>query len=268
MSNLSDVHTVEELVEFISAFIETVPTQNDYDNLRNQMLTKDVVGALVAKLVYRTEFKDALSAMASKADVIQRVASKAEQGDVLNGMVRKADRSALYALEAKVNKLFPYEIVDNITARDRIAVSNRNKVVLVLDATADPQLSSDSRGAMYGWSSSQARWLMLSEIKFNGDQIKYNAVLGRPSSSANDIDTTVNIILTNVSIFRKIREIYAQMHAHGSTVVQIDNAVEKAHDHTSVPEVFSVADTDLIPLVRDGQLVNVKASVLKSYLGG
>ena len=40
MSNLSDVHTVEELVEFISAFIETVPTQNDYDNLRNQMLIK------------------------------------------------------------------------------------------------------------------------------------------------------------------------------------------------------------------------------------
>ncbi len=268
MGNLSDVHTVEELVEFISAFMETVPSQNDLDNLRNQMLTKDVLGALVAKLVYRTEFRDALGAMASKADVIQRVASKAEQSDVLNGMVRKADRSAFYALEAKINKLFPFEIVDDITARDKIPVASRTKVVLVLDATADPQQSAESTGAMYGWSASQARWIKLSEITYNGDQIKYNAILGRPSSSAKEIDTVVSTIMTNISAFRKIREIFAVMHTHESSVAQIEDAVSIAHDHENVPEVFSVLDTDLIPVIRDGQLVNVKASVLKSYLRG
>ncbi len=268
MSNLSDVHTVEELVEFISEFIQTVPTQNDYDNLKNQMLTKDVLGALVAKLVYRSEFSEALSAMAKKSDVIQQVASKAEQSDVLSGMVRKADRSSVYALEAKVNRLFPYEIVDNITERNRIPEADRSKIVMVLDASADPQLSNEATGAMYGWSKTQSRWILLSEIKYTGDQIKYNAILGRPSSSAQEIDTVVNIVQTNASIFRKIREIFTSMHIHGATPAQIDNAVDKAHSHIDIPEVFNVVNTDMITLIRDGQLVNVKASVLKSYLEG
>ena len=266
MNNLSDIHTVEGLVEFLSEFIETVPTRTEVNGLREDMLTKEVVGALISKLVYRTEFNEALSAKASKADLIQIGAAKAEQSDVLNGMFRKADRTALYALEAKVNRLFPYQIVDNITERNKIRESDRTKIVVVLNATDDPALSNESTGAMYGGSVTETKWVLLSEIKYNAEQISYNAILGKPQATAAEIDEVVTKVLSLATPLNALTNIHAAMHVHDSSLSQIESAVNFSHSHANLPEVADLAGYDLITVCRNGNLVNVKASALKAYL--
>lgn len=268
MSDLASIQTVDELVTFISSFIATVPTQEYVDQELDKKLSKEALGELIAKLVYRTEFKDAISAKASRSELLQAVASKAEQSDVSTGIARKANLNSLYSLEAKVNRLFPYQIVDTIADRNNILASERSKLVVVLDATADPQLSSNANGAIYGWSKNRQKWIMQSEIRLNGDQISYNRILGKPTVSAVEIDTAVGTVITNIGLMRRIREVFSNMHQHVSSPLAIDSAVEKSHDHTGFPEIFNIADTDLITLVRGGQMVNVKASVLKNYLKG
>ena len=266
MGDLSAITNVQELVEFLSDFLEKVPTQEYVDQQLDKKVGVETLSALIPKLVSRIDFDQRMSAKANKSDLILAVAGKADRNEVSSGIARKANISALYCLESKVNKIFPFKTVENIDERNALTGDDLDKVVLVVDATADPKLSADSNGALYMYSKARKSWLMESEIKYNENQISYNRILGKPISSAAEIDIVVAAILEKIEYVRKLHEIYTKMHAHNSTLQDIDSAVAEKHSHQTAMEIMDIDDGDLIPVIRDGVLVNVKALTLKAYI--
>lgn len=266
MSDLSAVTNVQELVEFLSDFFEKVPTQEYVDQQLDKKVGIETLSALIPKMVSRIDFDQRMSAKANKSDLILAVAGKADRNEVSSGIARKANLSALYSLESKVNKIFPFKTVENIDERNALSGDDLDKVILVIDATADPKLSVESNGALYMYSKARKIWVMESEIKYNVEHISYNKVLGRPTSSAAEIDIVVAAVLEKIEYVRKLHEIYTKMHAHNSTVQEIDSAVTEKHSHQTAMEIMDVDDNDMIPVIRDGVLVNVKAHVLKAYI--
>ena len=265
MSDLASITTVQELVEFLSDFLEKVPTQEYVDQQLDKKVGVETLSALIPKLVSRVDFDQRMSAKANKADLILAVSGKADRNEVSSGIARKANLSALYSLEAKMNKLFPFKTVENIAERNALVGEDLDKVVLVIDATDDNKLSADSNGALYMYSRARNIWVLESEIKYSENQISYNRVLGKPTSSASEIDIVVSAVVEKLEYVRKLHEIFTKMHAHESTIADIDRAVSESHVHQNALEVMDVNDDDLILMVRDGVLVNVKAHILKEY---
>lgn len=266
MSDLSSITTVQELVEFLSDFLEKVPTQDYIDQQLDKKVGVETLSALIPKLVSRLDFEQRMAAKANKADLINAVAGKADRNEVSSGITRKANLSALYTLESKVNKIFPFKTVENIAERNTLFGEDLDKVVLVVDATDDNKLSSDANGAMYMWSKARHQWILESEIKYNDNQIAYSRILGRPVSSSTEIDIVVGAVVEKIEYVRKLHEIYTKMHAHGSTLEEIDSAVAEKHSHQDSLEIMDVDDNDYIPIIRDGVLVKVRAITLKSYI--
>ena len=266
MSDLSSVTTIQELVEYLSDFLEKVPTQEYVDQQLDKKVGVETLSALIPQLVPRIDFEQRMSAKANKSDLINAVAGKADRNEVSSGIARKANLSALYNLESKVNKIFPFKTVENIAERNSLFGDDLEKVVLVVDATDDRKISSDVQGAMYMWSKARREWILQSEIKYNDDQIAYSRVLGRPVSSASEIDIVVAAVVEKIEYVRKLHEIYTKMHAHGTSIGDIDNAVSVMHSHQDALEIMDIDDNDFIPVIRDGALVKVKAHTLKTYM--
>lgn len=266
MDNLSSITTIHELVAFLSEFLEKVPTQEYVDKELDKRVSVDALGILIPKLVSRIDFDQRMNAKVNKADLINAVSGKADRNEVASGIARKANLSMLYNLMAKVNKAFPFKTVENIVERNALTGEDLNKVILVIDASGDPNVSIDSRGAMYMYSHARRQWILESEIKYNDAQITYNNIHGKPESSAREIDTVVSVIIERIEFVRKLHEIYTKMHVHNHSVEEIDNAVDEKHSHQHSLEIMTIHDDDLIPVIRDGVLVNVKAHVLKSYI--
>ena len=266
MSDLSAITTVQELVEFLSDFLEKVPTQEYVDQQLEKKVGVETLSALIPQLVSRIDFEQRMFAKANKADLINAVAGKADRNEVSSGIARKANLSALYNLEGKLNKIFPFKTVENIAERNNLFGEDLEKVVLVIDATDDRKLSADVHGAMYMWSKARREWVLQSEIKYTDNQIAYSRILGRPVSSAAEIDIVVAAVIEKIEYVRKLHEIYTKMHAHSSTIEDIDNAVAVKHSHQDALEIMDIDDSDFIPIVRNGELVKVKARTLKTYM--
>ena len=81
-----------------------------------------------------------------------------------------------------------FEIVDNIAARNALALSG-NKFVLVLDATGDPTVTAGA--ATYAWRSSTSAWVKISEYESLDVVIDWAAIQNKPTSPVADIDTAV-----------------------------------------------------------------------------
>ena len=266
MSDLSSITTIQELVEFLSDFLERVPTQEYVDQQLDKKVGVETLSALIPKLVPRLDFEQRMAAKANKADLINAVAGKADRNEVSSGIARKANLSALYTLESKVNKIFPFKTVENITERNNLFGADLEKVVLVVDASDDDKLSADARGALYMYSKARREWILESEIKYNDNQIAYSRILGRPVSSTAEIDIVVGAVIEKIEYVRKLHEIFTKMHAHNSTIEEIDHAVEVSHSHDDALEIMDIDDDDYIPVIRGGALVKVKAHILKSYI--
>lgn len=268
MSDLSSITTVSELVAFLSEFIETVPTQSYVDSKLSGKISSETFNMVLKTLIRRNEFAQAMSMKANCADVIMHMAWKATQEDISIGITRKVNKAPFYNLEARVNKLFPFKTVENISERNNLVGDDLKKVILVIDASADATQSLNAKGAIYMFSAGRNQWVKESELAYNAEGINYNNILGKPTASAADIDTVCELVIQKISIVRKLNDIYEAMHNHGSSLLAIDQAVTASHTHQTLTEVTSVEDNDLITVIRNGTLCNVKASVLKEYIGG
>lgn len=266
MEDLASVTTLQELIDFLTKFFEKVPTQEFLEQELDKKVSIAALGALLPKYVTAIEFNQRMSAKASKADLVNSVASKADRNEVSSGIARKANLNGLYMLEAKLNKVMPFKCVENIAERNALTGSDLEKVVLVIDATADKKLSGDSMGAMYMYSKIRRDWVLESEVKYNAEQISYNKILGKPSSSASEIDIVVGAVIEKLEYILNLHEISVRAHTHAEPDSNITNAVLNSHSHAEATVVSNVSDNDLIPIIRDGVVMNVKAHVLKEYL--
>ena len=266
MSDLASVTTLQELIDFLSDFLETVPTQDYVDQELAKKVGLDLFGATLPKYVTGIEFNQRMAAKASKTDLIGSVSSKADRNEVSSGIARKANLNGLYLLESKLNRLFPFKCVENIDERNLLEGEDLDKVVLVFDASGDKRRPGNSLGAIYTYSKIRREWLFQSELTYNAEQISYNKILGKPSSSAKEIDMVVGAVIEKLEYILKLHEIYTKMHLHSKTDNEISSAVDVSHSHLTAPEVYNVADNDLIPIVRDGVVMGVKAHILKEYL--
>lgn len=80
------------------------------------------------------------------------------------------------------------DIVNDITARNNLSPSN-GKLVLVLDATGDPTVTSGS--ATYVWRASTSSWIKISEHESMDVIIEWTNIQNKPISPVADIDSAV-----------------------------------------------------------------------------
>lgn len=260
MSELNSITTIDGLVQFLSEFIQTVVTQSYVDQELDKKLTSSNFERTVSKFVYRTDLKAQLDAKIGRAEVISLLAEKANLSDLEVGIARKANVNSLYTLQKRVNNLFPFSFVENITARDAIESTERNKLVFVIDASDDTTLPENAVGAVYVWSNDRSVWVRLSVLTFSLDQVNYNSLIGKPSASAEEIDQTCHLVISRSLLIQRLSELFDSKHVHVSTVETLEETVAASHKHSELAQVDSILEDDLITLVRDNQLVNVKAS--------
>lgn len=266
MPDITSVTTLQELVDFLSEFMQTVPTQDYVDQELSKKITAVDLDNLIPNFVSKTTFNQLLAAKASKAELLALAAGKADQSEVSTGIARKANLNSLYSLEAKVNKLFPFKTVETLAERNALTGTDKQKIIFVVDATGDSTLSGEAKGAIYAFSSVQNRWILQSEIKFSAEVISYINILGKPSSSAAEIDSVVAAVLEKIALIRRLQEVFTEKHTHNSPLENIETAVQNNHKHSTLPVVIEVRDTDMVTLVREGALINVSLSNLKAYL--
>lgn len=91
-------------------------------------------------------------------------------------------------VSAAVSGLSSIEVVADITARNAITPTN-GKMVLVLDASADPTV--DSGAATYIYSTAQTAWVKIAEYESLDVQLTWSGLIGKPSSTPAQIDDAV-----------------------------------------------------------------------------
>jgi hypothetical protein len=79
-------------------------------------------------------------------------------------------------------------VVDNITARNNLSPTD-GKLVLVIDASGDPTVTSGS--ATYVWRASTSTWIKISEYESMDVVIEWANIQNKPTSSVSDIDLAV-----------------------------------------------------------------------------
>ncbi len=97
------------------------------------------------------------------------------------------------------------EIVTDITARNALTPAN-GKYVLVLDATADPTVTSGA--ASYVWREATSEWIKLTDYESLDMTISWDMIQDRPSSLPSAIDAAVanSHAHSNMSLLAKIGE--------------------------------------------------------------
>lgn len=98
------------------------------------------------------------------------------------------------------------EIVADITARNALSTSNRNLMVLVIDATGDATVTSGA--ALYAFRNSDDSWHKLSEFEGLDVAVAWANISGKPTSSPALIDAAVTSTHThsNKTFLDKIGE--------------------------------------------------------------
>lgn len=113
---------------------------------------------------------------------------------------------------------------DDIAARDALTLKDK-LTVIVLDATADPDVSSG--GATYIYRASNTSWIKQSEAESMDVSITWAALLNKPTSSVAQIDAAVAAVHshTNKTELDKVGEADGEMTYGGSHVAaRLDSA--------------------------------------------
>ena len=121
----------------------------------------------------------------SKPNYIELYATNST-GTQAKRIIQDTDVQAL--IDASIAGLSSIEIVADIPARDALNPTN-NIQVLVLDASADPAVSSGS--ATYIYRMSTTSWIKISESESMDVILNWDNIVGKPTSTANQIDTAV-----------------------------------------------------------------------------
>jgi hypothetical protein len=84
-----------------------------------------------------------------------------------------------------------FQIVPDIAARDALESSlTANALVLVVDATADPDVTSGA--AMYAWDALNEVWIKIYEAESLDVTLDWDNIVGKPTSTAAAIDSAVS----------------------------------------------------------------------------
>ena len=126
------------------------------------------------------------------------------------------------------------------TYQEMLDLSNPQNVgiVWVKDATGDPTVSVGS--ALYGWNNKAGKWEKITESESSDIQIKlsYNDIIGRPKSSATQIDDAVKAVGT--------LQTQMALKANQSTVdalsTRVDEVEQKIEEGVGKPPVFENPD--------------------------
>ena len=126
-----------------------------------------------------------------------------------SGQVRSIGNSTMInaLIDAKFSQANLIEIVADIAERDALgAASDRNLVILVTDATADPDVNLGA--ALYAFNNSDDTFTLLSEYESLNVTVTWSAISGRPNSTPTAIDEAVSASHshTNKSVLDKFSE--------------------------------------------------------------
>lgn len=141
-------------------------------------------------------------APASTANYVEIYVSNAE-GTSARRVINESDIKTLISEE--FSKISSLEIFSTIAERDAEAPTT-NKFAYVTDATADSTVKSG--GASYLYNTSNSTWTKISEAESLDVSLTWAGIVGKPNSSASDIDIAVTNSHThsNKEILDKVGE--------------------------------------------------------------
>lgn len=89
---------------------------------------------------------------------------------------------------SQLSSALAFLIVADITERNALTLSE-NKLILVVDASADPTVNTGS--ALYAWKNDTSEWFKISENESLDVTLDWNSIQGRPTSTPAQIDQAV-----------------------------------------------------------------------------
>lgn len=164
-------------------------------------------GSLEADSFYYVENGSyAESYLTNSAGIARAVGNSA----MINALIGAAITDALSDLNA-------LEVVPDIAARDAL-VLERNALVLVIDATADPTV--DAGSALYAYVEADASWVKVAEYESMDVVLQWSSIQGRPNSTPAQIDTAVSQSHThsNKAVLDKFSESAGQVLYNGNAI--------------------------------------------------
>lgn len=93
-------------------------------------------------------------------------------------------------IDAALSGMGGLSVVDDIAARNALAPTS-NVMVLVIDASDDPNVTSGS--ATYVYRLSTTSWIKISESESMDLSLTWSSISGRPTSAVADIDNAVSL---------------------------------------------------------------------------
>lgn len=108
-------------------------------------------------------------------------------GTVARRIIQDTDVQAL--IDASLEGIAGIEVVDNIAARNALTPTT-NLQVVVIDASADPTVTAGS--ATYIYRLATTSWIKISESESMDVVLNWDNIVGKPTSTASQIDTAVS----------------------------------------------------------------------------
>lgn len=141
------------------------------------------------------------------------------------------------------------EIVTDITARNALASQDRNLIVMVLDATGDATVSAGA--ALYAFRNSDNSWTKVAEYEGMDAVVQWSNILGRPTSSAAQLDAAVTNSHThsNKAILDATQESFTT-----ALKTTYDAAATASHSHGNKATLDKLTDAGGV-LLLDGAAV-------------
>jgi hypothetical protein len=146
-------------------------------NFRTHKVTA-LPGTLIANSIYYV-------APAARPDYVEVYMTGSDPA-VVKRVVNTVDVQAM--IDAAVSGLGGLSIVADISARNALNPTS-NVMVVVLDASADATVNAGS--ALYAYQLATTSWIKLSEYESLDVTLEWTNIVGRPSSSAAQIDAAV-----------------------------------------------------------------------------
>ena len=141
------------------------------------------------------------------------------------------------------------EIVTDITARNALASQDRNLIVMVLDATGDATVSAGA--ALYAFRNSDNSWTKVAEYEGMDAVVQWSNILGRPTSSAAQLDAAVTNSHThsNKAVLDATQESFTT-----ALKTTYDAAATASHSHGNKATLDKLTDAGGV-LLLDGAAV-------------
>lgn len=133
-----------------------------------------------------------------------------------SSMINALIQSALADFKAQGNTV---EIVANIAARNTLTTgSQKNLMVLVIDATGDPTVASGS--ALYAYAHDSTTTYKVAEYESMDVTLDWSKIIGRPTSSVTQIDNAVSLAHSHANkvVLDKISDVGGALNYNGAPV--------------------------------------------------